>query len=207
MKKALLIFLVLGPFLINAQSFIDTSKVWHVVECLNQGGCGTSVIRFGSDTTIGVYQYKNLIVDSGHTHLLGSPFAAREDTVAKRVYFYEGTMEYLAYDFSLNKGDTVTVRCSVPMTVDSVDTVSLLNGELRKRMFLSVYDEIWIEGIGSLFGLPYPGIYFCAFDISVELNCFKENDTLKYQHAFYPDCYYNTLSVQEINTGWRFRSM
>src|SRR5215203_3671538 len=65
-------------------------------------------------------------------------------------------------------------------------------------MFLSnLWTETWIEGIGSSNGLHYVGVYFCLFDYYPELNCFKENDTLKYQNVNYSDCFYNTVGISE----------
>jgi hypothetical protein len=204
MKKLLPIILSLFTICLNAQTIVDTNKVWNVVTCFNFGGCGTSVFSFGADTTIGIYQYKKLILnlDSGGFSF-NTPIAAREDTSTKQVFFYNNG-EYLAYDFSLNEGDTFTTNmdgCSIQMTVDSVDSVILFNGELRKRMFLSNFSqETWIEGVGSLNGLTYVGVYFCLVDIYPTLNCFKENDTLKYQNSNFSNCFYNTVDISELSS-------
>lgn len=171
---------------VKAQTLVDTNQVWNVVECINFGACGTVAFHFDGDTTIGIYQYKILTlntIDGGGGFIY--PLAAREDTANKQVFFYYGNSEYLVYDFSLNSGDNFTTEingCGFQMTVDSVDTVTLLNGESRKRMYLSNFNfqETWIEGVGSLYGLTYVGINFCGADIYPELICFTENDTLKF---------------------------
>ncbi len=82
MKKLLLITLSIITISTNAQTIVDTNKVWNVVTCLNFGSCGTTVFSFGADTTIGIYQYKKLILnlDSGGFGLY-YPIAAREDTM------------------------------------------------------------------------------------------------------------------------------
>jgi hypothetical protein len=201
MKKILLVLLTIITLGVNAQTLVDTNKVWNVVACLNFGPCGTTVFSFGADTTIGAFQYKKIIVNRDSAGFGYSyPIAAREDTVTKQIYFYENG-EYLAYDFSLNQGDTFITSlngCNLQMIVDSVDTISLLNGEMRKRMFLSNNgQEIWIEGVGSLFGLTFVG--GCTIDVYPTLNCFKENDTLKYQNSNFTDCFYNTVGIQEIH--------
>jgi hypothetical protein len=203
MKKLLLITLSIITISTNAQTIVDTNKVWNVVTCLNFGGCGTTVFSFGADTTIGIYQYKKLKLnlDSGGFGLY-YPIAAREDTITKQVFFYNNG-EYLGYDFSLNQGDTFNTNmngCVIQMTVDSVDSVMLLNGELRKRMFFSNFSqEIWIEGVGSSYGLTYVGADFCSIDIYPTLNCFKENDILKYQNSNYSNCFYNTVDISELS--------
>jgi len=209
MKKLLLILLTLITIKANAQTLVDTNKVWNVVSCLNFGPCGTTVFSFGADTTIRTFQYKKLIVNRDSAGFAYSyPIAAREETITKRIYFYENG-EYLAYDFSLNQGDTFTTSlngCNLQMTVDSVDTISLLNGELRKRMFLSNFgQETWIEGVGSLNGLTFVGTGSCFIDVYPELNCLKENDTLKYQSSNFTDCFYNTVGIQEIHNIINFR--
>lgn len=205
LKLVLLIFFFVFMFIFSkAQSLVDTNKVWNVVECV--GACGTSTFHFSADTTIGFYQYKRLMNNFGPGTTLGYIIGAREDTVAKKVYFINNNGEYLAYDFSLNQGDTFSQVnanfCNFQLNVDSVDTVTLLNGELRKRLFLShnfVYQETWIEGIGSSFGMPYPGVFFCSADFYPELNCFSEDGILKYENTNYPNCNYSSISIDEVS--------
>lgn len=211
MKKHLLVLLTIITLGANAQTLVDTNKVWNVVACLNFGPCGTTVFSFAGDTAIGTLQYKKLIVNRDSAGFGYSyPVAAREDAITKQIFFYENG-EYLAYDFSLNPGDTFTTNlngCSVQMSVDSVDTIGLLNGELRKRIFLSNNgQEIWIEGVGSLFGLTFMGASPCVIDVYPALNCFKENDTLKYQNSNFTDCFYNTVGIQEMSDENNFTVM
>ena len=113
--------------------------------------------------------------------------------------------DILYYDFGLSKNDTVTVHSlfinSSQMTVDSVDTITLITGEKRKNIYLhdNVYYCIdqWIDGIGSIYGITYVDGTCGASDIWYDLNCFTENDTLKYHNSFYPSCYYNTEGIKE----------
>ena len=132
MKKLLLILLTLITIKANAQSLVDTNKVWNVVSCLNFGPCGTTVFSFGADTTIGTFQYKKLIVNRDSAGFAYSyPIAAREDTITKRIYFYENG-EYLAYDFSLNQGDTFTTSlngCNLQMTPNPFTESTILSFE------------------------------------------------------------------------------
>ena len=201
MKKViLLIFLFSFLFATSkSQSLFDSNKVWSVVECIWLGTgqwCETNNYHFGSDTTVGLFTYKKLI---GNPQF-GSPIGAREDIIAKKIYFAGSNGDYLAYDFSLNPGDTFTSingGCIVPMIVDSVDTITLSNGESRKRLFLTSVvwsTDIWIEGIGSLYGLPYIEIYTCSADFYPELICFEENDTVKYHNSNYSGCFYSAIN-------------
>ena len=171
-----------------------------MAECLNFAGCGTSVMKFGGDTIIGLHQYKKIIIDKDSSWF-GIYFfeAAREDTISKQIFFHTGNAEYLVYDFSLQQGDTFVTNisgCYIQMVVDSVSTLTLINGEVRKIMYLN--QDQWIEGIGSLVGIYYAGIINCINDVYTQLICFTENDTLKYMNNFYQSCYYNTTSLGEV---------
>ncbi len=200
-----LLFLIIGTS-VNGQVLIDTGKVWNVVECLNFGPCVTFQYRIEGDTTIGSNQYKILMMNDSGSAAIISPYMAREDSIAKQVYFNYDGIDYLVYDFALNQGDTFNTiyngipNCPVQMIVDAVDSVTLSNGELRKRLFLSgIYYDTWIAGIGSLYGPTYMGLFYCISDLFPELNCFTENDTLKYVSVNYPSCFYNTLGTEEIS--------
>ena len=85
----------------------------------------------------------------------------REDTILKKVYYYDYYLEVVLYDFSLNIGDTIfygkqygNPESVYYKVVDSIATIEL-NGELRKKWYLttSMYNmkDIWIEGIGSVY--------------------------------------------------------
>ncbi len=206
-RTSLLFFLVFViPFgSVKSQNLVDTNKIWNVVEELNYGESGTVVYRLGADTTIGTNVYKKILVNyDSASYIVGFPIGIREDTISKKVYFSESNIEALAYDFSLNQGDTFITNlsgCNIQMIVDSVDTILLLNGETRKRLFFPGWtNEIWIEGIGSLNGLPHVGLYLCSADVYATLNCFTEDDTLKYQNIYFPNCFFNTLGLTEPPT-------
>jgi hypothetical protein len=193
----------------KAQTMVDTGKVWNVVECF-WGNCGTIIYSFDGDTTINLTQYQKLNVVYFMTPGWAPfyPDAAREDTTARQVFIYDPNVgEFLAYDFSLNKGDTFTLSAGncppYQLVVDSVDVVTLLNGETRKRMLLNGGADIWIEGIGSIYGLDYR-IWYCVTDFYPTLNCFTENNTLKYQDPFFNGCFYNT-SVPELSDQIAYR--
>ncbi len=79
-----------------------------------------------------------------------------------------------------------------------IDTVALFNGEKRKRYTLeggyTGYD-IWIECIGTLQGILYPGCEGSE-GFSTELLCFYINDSLLYQNPIHNSCF-----VSDVNTG------
>lgn len=214
MRVLITILMTLGLFGAKAQTMVDTGKVWNVAECLNFGPCGTINYSFGGDTTIGLHQYKLLIVDNDSA-AFGSPYepiALREDTAMKQIYFYDYGGDALVYDFSLTQGASYTTTwrsCTLSITADSVDNVILLNGELRKRVFVTItklsgscfwgsFTETWIEGIGSLMGLTSAMYYSFVADVYPELICFHENDTMKYHNANYSSCFFTTVGVEEL---------
>ena len=61
MKKIItVLIIILFCFIttINAQTLVDTNKVWTVVDCLNFGACETSIYKFQGDTIISGINYK-----------------------------------------------------------------------------------------------------------------------------------------------------
>ncbi len=203
MKKSLLVIplFFMTTTVVKAQSLVDTNKIWKVVECLFNGDCFTYSYKFEGDTTFGTHQYKKLYTATDSMALFWHYETAMREDSSKKVYINGFSGESLYYDFNLLPGDTFltnTNGCMVQLVVDSVDTITLLNGESRKRLFLShISTDTWIEGIGSLFGVSHMDLYECAFDLFTELNCFSENDTLKYHSANYPSCYYTTVGINE----------
>jgi hypothetical protein len=72
----------------------------------------------------------------------------------------------LLYDFNLTEGDTVAWKTGFAKVVNTVDSITLESGEVRKRIvfyredFWEFNTDIWIEGIGSTKGLL--GSYFVS---------------------------------------------
>lgn len=135
----------------------------------------------------------------------------REDTLTQRVYLRDGDQESLLYDFSLEEGDTVQVVNPLltdidPMVCDSIDMVNI-NGSLKKRLFffiagnvLGTTCEIWIEGIGSNFGIIHSG--FGAAGIvggAYNLLCCSQNGITLWMDLFYSDCYIDTFYPQFVS--------
>ena len=87
----------------------------------------------------------------------------REDTVRRQVFVLQQSGfvtpnvngEELLFDFSLNVGDTLHPNEGI--IIDSVDSVLLLNGEIRKRFFVKKNRVLgsYIEGIGGTEGVRH----------------------------------------------------
>lgn len=85
--------------------------------------------------------------------------------------------ESLIYDFDLEVGDTTDAFTFNNYYVVDIDTITLLNEEERKRLFLtnnSNWTPIeWVDGIGSLAGGLFP---IPDFEGVTSLVCVKESD-------------------------------
>jgi len=92
--------------------------------------------------------------------------------------------EFLLYDFSVKAGDTIHSTAmhgtlSRQPKVIRTETITLRNGELRKKIYLN--EDTWIEGTGSLYGFFKPYIETPTCDCGgFELISFTRNDSLLY---------------------------
>ncbi len=178
---------------------VGENKIWSEVDCMNFGPCETHFYKFQGDTVLEANSYKKLYTSSDSLqsswYIIG---AMREDS-AHKVFFSDLTEEYLLYDFSLNKGETLYANfrgCQFEMTLDLLDSIVLLDGEIRKRYnFSSWTTDTWIEGIGSINGLVNVGLQMCTADVYTQLNCFTENDSLKFQNSYFSSCYISTVGL------------
>jgi hypothetical protein len=189
----------------NEIPFVDTTKVWNILEIdVAPTSKVTSIIKFSGDTIWNEINYRKVFqsVDSLQTNwtLYGM---IREDTTCKVYFkFLADTSDRLLYDFNAEVGDSLYIPTQIneypPLIVDSID-ILFLSDTPRKRYFLhrggknKGMNEIWIEGIGSLYGVIYSG-YAGSSGKILELLCFYENDTLIYQNPDYESCFITTYA-------------
>lgn len=145
----------------------------------------------------------------------GGPFL-HVDTVAKRVYCIldlNDSVPTLLYDFSLTVGDSMeTFEHRVwPLTWSVVeDSTIMISG--GKRRYLKVerpagivkHQDIWIEGIGSIYGLFAPVLEIpFSFEFGFNLACFTDSSAgIQYQPLdFFNDTYFNCNSVFSLREG------
>ncbi|MCL2074493.1 MAG: T9SS type A sorting domain-containing protein [Marinilabiliaceae bacterium] len=173
MRKILITIILFGA-IINSKSelqhFFPDSNACFSVSWMK--------FWFEGDTIIENLKYKKVYVqgnDSIFDFSKAQYFAAiREDTIAEKVYchfenYYYSAGEFLLYDFSVEVGDVVEFYTLWPwvdipemksQVVISIDDV-FIDGNLRKRInFKDGYsgkDDSWIEGIGSIRGIFFPG--------------------------------------------------
>ena len=203
-KSTILLLLVICSGITIGQTLIDTNKIWNVVKCVNMGPCWTESYKFEGDTSINGNLYKKLLSSPDST--LSSWYyygAFREDGTGK-VYTIIDSEEILFYNFDLEPGDDFILHwagLNITMNVEQVDSVTLLSGETRKRItFNDNFGEEWIEGMGSIFGLPFVSYPQYWFDLNHELSCFVENGELKYQNWNYDICWFSTVGIKEKQT-------
>lgn len=123
-----------------------------------------------------------------------------------RVSVHDIGFSYLIYDFSLNKGDTITVgnpyEMPMHLTVDSTNYRVYEDSILRKTLHLSGdIQTTWIEGIGDI---NSPLGYWQEFPTNgciTSLACCAIDDKTVYINPLYPDCgihlgFTSTLSHQ-----------
>jgi len=131
-------------------------------------------------------------------------FFMREDTTEKKVYKIglHDTVEDLYYDFSLEHGDTLKSNYAYMFgstyIVDSVDWISLNNGELRKRFRLN-NGEYYVESIGggSKGFAQYINNTFGGASIQ---ECVNENGV---QLWYYDPCF-GTLGIEQHRNDLKF---
>ncbi len=177
MKKYFFLILLYLSTHLYAQEYhplIEDNKIWTVEF--------NDYIVLPPETWQSTYEYqKDTIIDMISYSYFFNGSILREDIPNKKVYVRdEGYMgnECLLYDFDAQAGDVLDV-CSFEITIDSVSTIVIGNGEERKIFYYqgTVTGEYYIEGIGSNHGLIYlsepigpPNIEFmCLQQDGVEL--------------------------------------
>jgi hypothetical protein len=149
---------------------LDINRTWKVSYWIcGDGPCDgwESLYSIQNDT---------LINDTLYYELDG--YFLREDTAEQIVFRWNGVHEEILYDFKLSKGDTVKNLEGLgdPIIVDSVYEIAI-NNTLRKCIAFSERDgfnEVWIEGIGSNYGVLTPCFYLSLTDAGYELLCVFE---------------------------------
>ena len=159
-------FEIIGDTLIETQLYAKLIATWEV------GYYQTGDCDFSSSGTGGININKYL-------------GAIRTDDNYRVRYIHFGETEALTlYDFSLLVGDSVLIsEISNPYYayVLDIDTISLGESNRKKLTMRGMYgiEDIWIEGIGSLYGLLSTEFRYGEF-YEYELTCYKENGSILY---------------------------
>ena len=188
MKRFLTLILLttsVSTFGQNYFPLIRPNLVWQILHGDGSQICnlsGGNRYFFQGDTTILGFQYKIIhansivqinagpycppfAVDGSSSWVTGS--FIREDTSAKKIFVYDqgNNSDALLYDFNLIAGDTLNSNYAgqgFTLIVDSVRTITLLNGAVRKIFYLND-NEYYIESVGGSQGLQFPIIQAIGF--------------------------------------------
>lgn len=168
-------------------------------------------VKIQEDTVINDIIYHSVYASVDSLSTLWEPIAfIREDTLQKKVWLrtLDGN-EGLCYDFDLSMGKTITIQNSfveVYYTVTGIDSIRL-GAQWHKSYTLRSmmgYDEVWIEGIGSTYGLMYSG-YTSAYTGGAHALLAYSNDSVTYTGKTFIPAYFSKLSplitTQTIDTA------
>jgi hypothetical protein len=153
----------------NYFSFPDSNAIWNTVG-KNVFTSDEFRTRYGlfEDTIINSTLYHKVydLFDTNLIHENSSYFAAMRLEDKKVIIQIQNFPETILYDFSLTVGDTIWYEIggfvypsgcylwpqSHWKTVTSIDTITIENGDQRKRWHLEsgFMSDTWIEGIGSV---------------------------------------------------------
>ena len=162
MKKFLILF-----FVTTVHSLIAQTSVYHPFP-INNGSWNYQYYDDFHNPT-GLF---NSYVLSGDTIISGINYkkinggALRESNKIIYFYPYNGSQEYVLYNFNLNAGDSIihpyggTIFGNHDtLIVGSLDSTLTRDGYHRRLNFLPTY-TVWIEGIGSLNHLLRPSFWY-----------------------------------------------
>ncbi len=163
------------------------------------------------DSTFNGFTYRKI----GRVENMGSPWqpedliysgSLRDDSGRWLFVPSWSAEEYPLFDFTGEVGDTVSIH-NPGATVDPMDyvvqaigTVATLAGERRMWTIQPPeypgFDEYFIEGIGSTYGLFGHGIFL--FDVGLQLVCMEQNGELIYRIPEAESCIYLSTSTPDL---------
>jgi len=206
MKLILLIFFSLFTCQLIGQgilpNLVSSDHQWNETS-YHQGDFFSRRFAFSSDSTnIDGHWYHELLISFDNT---GNNWRSTGDFLRKsmsKFFHRENSEEYEIYDFSLVVGDTFTItetsrNPEIDLIVTEIDSVELLNGTMRKRLFLRCEDafggasvdvRVWVEGIGDLKGLLEVN-RSCSTDQDRILLCFQTNGEVLHQNEEFETCW------------------
>ena len=126
----------------------------------------------------------------------------------KIIYLYQNPVDAELYNFNVLVNDSFQeLPSGIQLIVTSIDTITLLTGENRKRWkFRCIYDDPqpivyteWIEGIGNINGLfATSSMSDCVADADGSIiMCMFRNDTLIYDNPDVDGCWLLPVATKE----------
>ena len=197
LANILALILVLTGLQLHGQQFIDTTNIWYAKRFVTDAN-GDPVPRyysywFSGTEVIDSMTYHKLVVTGTDSILTvyGTLEAGKYfRTEGTRTYFKVEAEEpeYLLHDFGVSLGDTITMGdFNEQLVVIGVDTIELMNGNLRKRITVEgwnigshYFEQDWIEGIGSTSG---PMSLSASLGSFYTLNCFMRGGVTEFSEG------------------------
>jgi hypothetical protein len=203
---SLLLFILIAPNQMMGQAFVSPSNKWYIDDCYiaplqMTTICDTKSYWFEDTVTIDSTVYYELQTnDPEPIFEVGAYY--REEGGVVFMKMDDNSEEFAIYDFNLEVGDLFLIddsNNSIELEVLSIDSVTLISGERRKRMEMA--DALspnrttyWIEGVGSALS-PMNPVYTFFLDTWVELNCFHQDDMVEWQLG---DCMLTNTKTEEV---------
>lgn len=208
--KRIVIILVLAGFFFSANTqdnidIVDEGKRWSYLLHGFIPYDYTYYHKFMDDTIIDQLSYLKVWQSADEYYQEWAHIGYIRSDENGDVYFLDNSFNGgLIYRFDVQEGDTFTINnpysWEKPISVISVDSVFILPIEqYRKRIVIfAVYEEIWIEGVGSMAGILNSG--FHAEPLTGgwhDLLCEWQDETEVYSNPDFPFCFKTPVSTLE----------
>ena len=221
MKKVTIILLLLmGTINIKAQDYhplVEDGKQWNVLFSYPWSPPDpqhkyTDIYKIEGDTLVDGVPYKVMYATRNENLTGWNLWGFIRETEDGQVFSHRPSTsdEQLLYDFSMEVGDTICMcdygydECCM-VVIEKGETI--VNGEPRQQIVLEYpfgngEEEVWIEGIGSLYGIVDSGSLFLTGG-STNLLCYYEDGDLIWQNTMpgFDMCYIiNPDGIEEDET-------
>ena len=205
---AVIALMMMGGMTMKAQDYhpiVEEGKQWNVLFSYPWNPPEpqhkyTDIYKIEGDTLLDGVSYKVMYTTRNEDLMGWSVCGVIRETEDKQVLYRRDGSSYdeILYDFSMEVGDTIIMSGSgfYPDWMFVIETNEILvNGEPRQQIVLEYpfgngEQEVWIEGIGSLYGIVDSGSLFLTGG-STNLLCYYEDGDLIWQNTTpgYNECY------------------
>ena len=205
---AVIALMMMGGMTMKAQDYhpiVEDGKQWNVLFSYPWNPPEpqhkyTDIYKIEGDTLLDGVSYKVMYATRNEDLTGWNLWGFLRETEDRQVFSRRPSTsdEQLLYDFSMEVGDTICMcdygydECCM-VVIEKGETI--VNGEPRQQIVLEYPfgngdQEVWIEGIGSLYGIVDSGSLFLTGG-STNLLCYYEDGDLIWQNTTpgYNECY------------------